>query len=247
MKTKNLILLAAFAMVWSTGSVSAQIIRITAYSQEGFVLGDFTKADLNSGTAGYVNYSSAGGLEAAYYTRSNIGLGLRWSGTYYGLDIETYEEDLTEMLGIAGDPYDITHTYAFWSFGSDFGVSYLANLSKRWQLEPYFYLGLRGLISPAGTVIYSQNSTTFQYLSKPRLYYGFSYSPGVKLLWNAFNHVGFYFSVEYHGASFLYDDERSMIYSYNSLEITDLEKNYHTQAVNLGLGLTFRFGKGMEQ
>ena len=247
MKTHHLSLLAGFAMLCIAGSLSAQVVRISTNSQEGFVLGDFAKTDLQSGTAGYVAYGSGGGIEINYFTKRNIGIGLRWSGTYYGLDMETFESDLKEMLDITNDAYDITHSYAYWSLGSDVGISYLLGLSEKWQLEPYFYLGLRGLVSPAGMVIYSQNSTTFQYLSKPRLYYGFSYSPGVKIHWNPFNHVGFHLSVEYHGASFLYDDERSILYSFNSLEITDRDKNYHMQALNLGLGLTFWFGKGLDQ
>ncbi len=45
----------------------------------------------------------------------------------------------------------MTHTYAFWSFASDVRISYLPGIAKKWQLEPYFYLGLRSLISPVGS------------------------------------------------------------------------------------------------
>ncbi len=69
-------------------------------SQEGFVMGEFGRKNLNSGTAGYVDYGSSGGLEVTYITPRNIGLGLRWSGTYYGMDMETYES------GFSGDAWD---------------------------------------------------------------------------------------------------------------------------------------------
>jgi len=47
--------------------------------------------------------------------------------------------------------------------------------------------------------------------------------------------------------SFLKDDERSMVYSYNTLDITDTEKSYNIHSVNIGIGLSYRFGKGLAE
>ena len=246
MNKKLFNVLCTIVMLLVVNSMHAQILRISAFGQEGFVMGDIAKTGINSPSAGYVDYASTGGLEANYYLKNNLGFGLRWSGTNFMRDFETYESDLTEMLGISNDPYDISPSYVYWAFGSDFGISYLIDISGKLQLEPYFYLGFKGLLSPMSSVIYSRENTTFQYKSKSHLFFGFSYSPGVKFHWNAFKHAGFFASLEYDGKSYLSDDERSMIYSYNSLEITDTEKNYNIHSLNIGLGLSFRFGKGLE-
>lgn len=247
MKMKHLNVLCTIVMLFIVSSISAQIVKISAFGQEGFVMGDMTNKEINSGTAGYVDYASSAGLELNYYLKNNLGFGLRWSGTSYGRDFESYESDLTEMLGITNDQYDITQTYAYWTVGSDLGISYMLDISEKWQLEPYFYLGFNVLSSPLSSVIYSENNTTFKYQSKTQVYVGFCYSPGLKFHWNPFKHTGFYLSLEYDGNSFYEDNERSMIYSYNTLDITDTEKTYKIQSLNIGVGLAFRFGKGVEQ
>jgi hypothetical protein len=243
---KCLKVFVAIILTGITLSASAQVVKISAYGQEGIVFGDMAKKEINSPSAGYVEYASAGGLEANFYLKNNLGFGIRWSGTYYERDFETYESDLTGLLEIDGDPYDLSQIYAFWDLGSDLGISYLLDLSEKWQLEPYFYFGFRLLSSPASSVIYTQNATTFHYRAKPQLYVGVSYSPGLKINWNAFQHLGFFASLEYDGNAFLEEDERSMIYSFDSLDITDMEKQYSIHSVYLGLGLSFRFGKGLD-
>lgn len=244
---KYLHVLFTIVMIFIVSSISAQIVKISAFGQEGFVMGDMTNKEINSGTAGYVEFASSAGLEAAYYLKNNIGFGLRWSGTNYGRDYESYESDLTEMLGITSDQYDITQSYAYWSVGTDLGISYMLDLSEKWQLEPYFYLGFNVLTSPMSSVLFSENNTTYQYRSKSQVYFGFCYSPGLKFNWNPFTRAGFYFSLEYNGNSYLEEDERSMIYSYNTLDITDTEKTYKIQSLNIGLGFAVRLGKGTEQ
>lgn len=246
MKKKSITILSTVIMLFITNSVSAQLFKISVFGQNGFMMGDITKKEFSSSTAGYVDYGFVGGIEINYYFNNKIGLGFRWTGSDYERDIDSYESDLKELLGIINEPYDFTQTYSFWTFGSDFGISYQFSLSDKLQLEPYIYLGYKALISPAGEVIYYQNNTTYQYKNKSTSCLGFSYMPGVKLNWNVWKHFGFYFSAEYNGSSFMEEDERSMIYSYNALEITDTPKNYKINSVNIGLGLTFRFGKGLQ-
>ena len=247
MKIRKLFLVCAIAMVFIVNSISAQVFRVSAFSQEGVIMGDITKKEINNKAAGYVDYGSSGGLEVNYFLKNNLGFGLRFAATNYGRDFETYESDLTEMLEITDDQYDMTQTYSFWSFGPDLGISYLIGLSKKLQLEPCFFFGFKGLISPYSNVIYSQDNITYQYRTKPKTYVGFSYSPGVKLNWNIVKHFGLFFSLEYEGNSFVSDDERSILYNYRTLEIIEREKTYTINSLNFGFGMAFRFGKGLDQ
>lgn len=244
---KHCFLFCTIALFFVVNPISAQVFKVSAFGQNGIMMGDITNNEINSATAGYVYYGSNGGIEANFYLKNNFGFGIRWLGAYYGRDVDSYETDLKQMLGISNNNYDITQTYDFVSFGSDIGISYLMNLSEKLQLEPYFYFGLNGLISPMTEVIYSLDNTTYQYKNKSMAYFGFSYSPGVKLNWNIWKHIGLNFSVEYDGNSFMEDKERSMIFSSNKLEITDTKKSYKINSVNIGMGLSFRFGKGLQQ
>lgn len=244
---KHLNLFFVIVILFASHAMNGQKVRISLVGQEGLVMGNMAKNEMDNPSAGYVDYASVGGLEINYYLSNNIGFGLRWSGTYYGRDTEAYESDLTDMLGIGSNPYDLSQFYGFWDLGSELGISYLLDFSTRWQLEPYFYLGFRMMMSPMSTVIYTRNTTTYQYKSKSQLYIGAAYAPGIKLHWNAMKQVGFCFSLEYEGKAFLEEEERSMVYSFNSLEITDRAKNYSIHSVYIGLGLSLRFGGGKEQ
>ena len=244
MKIVNLLWIVALLLVFN--NTRAQTFKISTFGQESILMGDISKKEINNAKAGYVDYGSTSGLELNYYLKNNFGFGLRWKGTFYGQDIDTYESDIKKMLGISGNNYDFAHTYGFWSFGSDFGISYLIGISEKLQLEPYFYFGATGLSSPKTEIIFMDENTTFQYVSKSQTYFGISYSPGVKLNWNITKLFGLYFSAEYLGKSFIEDKERSILYSYNTLEITDTEKSYSINSFNIGLGLAFRFGKQKE-
>lgn len=247
MKTKYLIVLISIVFISYSSTIQAQFMRISAFGQEGIVLGEITKKDMASNTAGYVDFSSSGGLEFNYFLKNNLGFGIRVSGNSYLIDTETYKEDLIKMLNITNNQYDITQTYAYWSMGSDIGISYLGNISKKWQIEPYFYFGFNFLTSPATVVVYSNNNTTYQYKEKVHLFAGVNYTPGVKVHWNALKHVGFYLSVEFDGNSYLKDEVRILNYSYNTFDIKGVDRKYNFNSINIGLGLAFRFGKGIDK
>ncbi|WP_167614296.1 outer membrane beta-barrel protein [Maribellus sediminis] len=247
MKKKRIIILSTVIMLFITNLVSAQLFKISAFGQNGIITGDFAKREINSKNAGYVDYGFVGGIELNYYFNNKIGLGLRWTSSEYERNTDTYQSDLLDMLGITNDHYDLTQSYSFWAFGSDIGISYQMNISEKLQLEPYIYLGYKGLISPGSEIIFSQDNTTFQYKTKSQAYLGFSYSPGLKLNWNVWKHFGFFFSAEYDASSFVEDDERSLLFSYDTFEITDTQKSYTINSVNIGVGLSFRFGKGLHQ
>ena len=246
MKMKKRIVLCLVAMLFIVDTTSAQLFKISAFGQNGIITWDFANKEISSNTAGYVDYGYVGGIELNYYFNNKVGLGLRWSGADYERDIDTYESDLTKMLGITNDLYDLTQSYSYLAFGFDVGISYQMNISEKVQLEPYIYLGYKALISPVSELIFLQDNTTFQYKTKSQAYLGFSYSPGLKLNWNAWKNFGFFFSAEYDGNSFMEDDERNLLYSYDTFEISDTQKSYTINSVNIGVGLSFRFGKGLQ-
>ena len=240
-------LLAVIAMLAFFTSVNAQVFEITTYGSEYFVFGDFTKKEMGNNGAGYVNSGTGGGLELNYYLKNNLGIGLKASGAFFDRDVDAYQSDIKDKLGINDDTYNITNSYGFWSFGSELGVSYLIDLSEKLQLEPYMYLGVKILVSPSSSVVYLQDGFTYTYETKKNLYPGFSYSPGVRLKWNVHKHVGLNVYAEYQGNSYMDYDERSINYSYNSLELEDVNKKYSINAIAMGLGLTFRLGKGLNE
>ncbi|HPE57046.1 MAG TPA: hypothetical protein P5514_07330 [Bacteroidales bacterium] len=247
MKIKHLFLLSTVVLLLIGSTVSAQVFRIGIYNQEGITMGDITKKEIKSSSAGYVDYNSNSGLEINYFLESNLGFGLRWSYDYLGRDVDTYEADLKKMLGVTDDQYDLTQNFAYWAVGTDLGISYQLDISQKVQLEPYFYFGFKALRSPLTSMVYSVNNTTYEFKTKPYLFFGYSYSPGVKLHWNFMKHFGLYASLEYDGNSFIKDDERTLLYSYNSLEISDMERSYKYNSVNFGFGLAFRFGKELNK
>ena len=245
MKAKTILPFVVLTLLFTTYRGAAQVFKISTSSQSALVFGDITKTGVNNPSAGYVEYGSGVGFAFNFYFKNRLGLGLRSTGTLYTRDVEQYETDLKAVLGITDDQYDLTPAPGFLSFGSDFGVSYLIDLSDKWQFEPYFYLGLNILGLPESSAIYAQNGTTYQFNTKAQPYVGLSYSPGAKFNWNFSRQFGLYFSLEYNGRTYVEDNERSLSYSANSFVIADVPRAYSINSVNLGFGLSFSFGKGL--
>lgn len=244
---KKALFLIAFALFVHNNTANAQLLRVSLFNQEGLAMGDMTKKEINSSSAGFVDINSSSGLEINYYPKNKFGVGLRWTGNFLGRDAESYETELKEFLSISDDQYDLTQSVGFWSFGTDLGILYQVDISEKWQFEPYLYFGFKMMKSPMSSIVYGQNNTTYQYQSKPNYFIGYSYSPGVKLHWNALKNIGLYISLEYNGNSFLKDEERTLLYSYNTFEISDIEKNYNYGSLNFGLGVAVRFGKALNE
>ena len=244
-KTSIKLLTMAFALL-IISSVNAQVFQVSANGYNSIVFGDLTKKELNNAGAGYVDFAYGGGVEFKYYI-NNLGLGLKWAYTDYGRDIESYQTDLKDKLGITDDQYNITQTYAFRSNSFSFGLSYVYKLSDKFQLEPYLYLGLENFVSPFEHAVYSKSNTTFTYRKDAKLYVGFCYAPGVKCQWNITKNIGLNIFAEYKGATLFEETEDSIIYSYNSFETTSVNKTYKPQSLNVGLGFAYSFGKGLNK
>lgn len=238
-------LLSAISVLFIAISANAQVFEISAYGSSSALFGDFTQQDLNMNGAGYSSDGIGMGVEFKYYTKKNLGFGLRSSSVFYSMDREEYEDDLLAMLAVNNENYDFSEAYGYASFGSELGISYLFNFSDKFQLEPYFYLGAQGLATPRAIVVYEQNNLVYTYETKLSLFGGFSYAPGLRFKWNIQEHFGLSAYAEYQGKSFFEDEVTQIKKSYNSLEIKEVDKTYMINGVTVGFGLTFRFGKGL--
>lgn len=246
MKTKQIITLMTALAISAFTSLHAQVFQVSVNDHTSLVVGDFAKNDMSNPKAGYVKSSNGGNLEFKLYIKK-FGIGLRGTVTNYQRDNETYKQDLKSQLGISASNNMFTMTRSFWSVGGDLGVSYVINVIKKFQIEPYFYFGYRTLSSPLDEVVYVQNSTTFTYRKNPTIFDGISYVPGVKFHWNVFQQVGLNLYAEYEGVSTLTQTEETVIYSNESFEAKNLDRTFNPQSINIGLGISFSFGKGLKE
>jgi hypothetical protein len=126
-------LLASFCGV---GTINAQEFRLSLYGQQAIVLGDFAKSDLSDPSAGYAQYGSVSSFEFQYYPNQKFGFGIRSSFGFYDRSRNTLESDLVDALGLEDDLYDLDGGEAFFTAGSDLGVSYQFKFSEMISLEP---------------------------------------------------------------------------------------------------------------
>ncbi len=228
-------------------ATNAQVFKISSIGQNNLLLGDFNKNDINNPDAGYAQYAVSAGVEFNYYTKTNLGFGVRWMSQSYQIDRSTFESDFIGNLGLTDETVDISQPLSYWSMGTDFGVSYLIDIDESWQVEPYFYFGFRRLVRRNIDAIYSDNGSTFQYQSRMPVFYGSNFIPGAKLHWNFSNHFGAFISAEFQGLFFFENEETVVASSSNSLDIATVKRSFDASSFNLGLGLAFRFGKGLNE
>ena len=244
MKTiARVLLLTVFTATLSLNSYS-QVWQFSTSGHITSVIGEFSDADMANPNAGYVDYADGGYLELKYY-KNKLGWGIRTSYTIYHRDNETYLNDLKSELGITGNGYYSTLSNNYWALGADFGVSYPLVLNDRFQFEPYFYLGFKGLLTPLDEVVYLDNSSTYTYRTNPLLFVGIAYIPGIKAQWNVTKHFGINIYAEYEGLNLISENEESVLYSSSTLDVTSRERTLKPKLVNIGLGFSFSFGKGL--
>jgi len=223
----------------------AQVFRFSLGGYGISTSGDLTKKEFKNSSAGYVNFATGGNFEFKYYTNSHLGLGVRWTYAEYERDKDAYQADLKNYLGIVDDQYYMRDSYPYIASNFHLGLSYLYDLSNKFQLEPYFYFGFTIFASPLEQATYAKDGFTHNYRKYATGFAGFSYSPGVKLQWNIAKHFGLHLFAEYEGASLGQEIEKSIIYSYNTFEKNKVNKKYRLQQVNIGLGLNVSIGKGL--
>lgn len=230
-------------MLITFNSIKAQIFQISANSYNSILSGDLSEKDMTKDGSGYVDFVYGFSLEAKYYIK-DFGLGVKWGASEYLRDVDSYNHDLKNLLGITDDQYSITQVDAFWSHNVSLGISYNLNLSDKIQLEPYFSIGVKTFLSPGEHAVYSKNNTTYTYRKDPAVYTGLSYTPGIKFKYNFTRNIGINVFAEYEGVSLNDGTEEIINYSYNSFDIRYVDKAYNPQLFNVGLGLAYSFGKG---
>ncbi len=225
--------------------LSAQEFKLELNGYSANVSGDFTKNSMEDEGAGYVSEAFGSNLEFKYYY-NHIGFGIRIDYVEYARDDDSYIRDLKNYLGIVDENYTMTENYFYSAYNLQFGLTYAYDLSRKFQLEPYFYFGLNVFISPIERAIYQKNGVTYTYRKDPVGYAGVGYVPGVKILWKITKHFGLNLAMEYEGMALSEETEEDIIYSYNSFNKHRVDKAYNPASFNIGLGLTFSFGKGLE-
>ena len=246
MKKITITLFITLFALFVSNSVDAQVFQVSVNPYNSVVFGDLTKKELHGTGAGYVDFAYGGGLEFKYYIK-NLGLGAKWGYTHYVKDMDSYQSDLAEELGIIDAQFIMTSMDSYNSYSFSLVVSYVLKVSDKFQFEPYFSSGIKSFVSPFDHIIYSQNSTTYTYRKDLQAYVGFCFSPGLKLQWNISKHIGLNLFMEYEGVGLFEETEESINYSYNSFEVNSTKKSYNPQSLNVGLGFAYSFGKGLNK
>jgi len=246
MELKARKILTTVLIVFVFNTLNAQVFQVVFNGYQSSVSSDLQKKEFNSKSAAYVDLAGGGSFELKYYFANNFGLGVKWSYSAYLKDSESYEADLKQELGIVDDNFDLKLPPVYGSYNSQFIFSYVFDVKEKFQIEPYMGLGFKTFTTPLERAIYSINSTTYNYRKDLKMFYGFSYTPGIKFQWNINKFIGLNLFVEYDGVSLEEGSEDHIITSYNSFEKASTLKEYNAATVNVGLGLAFSFGKGLK-
>jgi hypothetical protein len=153
---------------------------------------------------------------------------------------------LVDALALADDLYDLDGGEAFFTGGSDLGVSYQFNVSEMICLEPYFYLGFRAMRSPQTWLVYSDDGTTFNYRTKSEFFFATSFAPGARVHINVTPSFGLNLNFEYSTAPYSEETERTVITSDDTFIISDFNREYAVNSFNVGLGVWYRFGPSVQ-
>lgn len=243
---KSLKIFVVAILIIAANSTKAQEFKLSILGQQNLVSGDFGKSESNNAYAEYLDYGISDGLELNYYTKKNWGFGIRLIDQIYLRDRDKFESDFQNGLGLSNNEFDISQPASYFSIGTDIGISYLIEINKNWQVEPYFFFGGRSLARSNINAIYAVNGNTTQYQSKLPVFYGYNINPGAKIHWNN-TRFGLFLSLEYQNTKFNQDDETTITSSANLLEINTNKRSYDINSFNLGLGLTYRFGKNLNE
>jgi hypothetical protein len=245
---KSLLLLVLFASIFIGGTMQAQTVQIGLNWYNPFLLGDISNSDFTNKNSGYVTFATGTNIEFKYFTKGNFGFGLRTSYTSYAKDITAYREDLMSALGVSDSNLVMQSLYSYRYFGGLVGVSYVFIISIRFNIEPYMYIGFGAFTSPLEEVTYFKNNETYIQKKPLTAFATFNYTPGVNFQWNIVNgHLGIRLYAEYDGFSMEEWGEERLTYSATSFNKSSALKTYDIQAFNIGLGVSYRFGKSFKE
>ena len=233
-------------LIITISNVIAQSFQVGLNGYGAIVMGDITQTDLNNPSAGYVLYSEGGSLEFLYHTKKKFAFGFRPHYSSYTKDIHTYKDDLTQYLGVSDSNIMIQSLYTYSNMGVQLGIAYQFDVSEIFSIEPYFFLGGNIFTSPAEQVTYFKKGTTYIQKKPITAFVGFSYSPGVKFQWIILDgHLGLNAFLEYNAIVIEPYAEETITYSNNSFDKKYVQRDYSINAINIGIGVFYRFGKGV--
>ena len=245
---KFILVILVFFIISINSTTQAQTFQVGLNGYVSQVLGDIKETDLNNPSSGYVLYADGGNLEFLYHTKKNFAFGFRSFYTYYSKDFTTYKEDVMQQLGVSDSNMMIQSSYTYKNFGLQLGVAYQFDISEIFSIEPYFFMGGNFFTSPAEQITYYKRGRTFVKKKSVTGFFGFSYSPGLRFQWVIFNkRLGLNASLEYNGTSLETYVEETITYSSNTFKKEYIQRNYNINAINIGIGIFYRFGKGVEK
>ncbi|MGB0402657.1 MAG: hypothetical protein ACPGEG_01080 [Salibacteraceae bacterium] len=240
MKTIFYPILASLMSIFIYSNIQSQGLKISLGASNGIVLGDMAGTDLTKNTNAFVDYAFSSNLEIMY-TKKNLGFGVRGSFMSYLRNKNEYETAVGQSLNLTEGNYDLRYTNAFIAFSTLVGASYQIKLSEKWALEPYVFIGFKGLTSPYEKSIYNDGSTTFTSEKDPQFYLGLNYIPGLRLQWNFSKFFGVAVFGEFDGASFTDNAEETITYSSTTFNKSTRTMAYNPQSINVGINLNIRF------
>jgi len=228
-------------------ALNAQTFKIGVTGHSPILFGDITETNLENPSAGYVEYASGGNIEFMFYTKKNWGFGFKVNYSEYIKNIDAYKEDLLKDLNIADSNMIMQSLYTYRYIGFQIGTSYNFKIKGKFSIEPYIFFGLGVFSSPMEEITYFKNSQTYTRKKAITGFATFDYTPGVNFQWNFIDgHLALAIYIEYDGKILGEWAEETVTYSSNSFHKTSETKNYSISAINIGGGISYKFGKGLK-
>jgi len=227
-----------------TSIINAQTFQIGLKAYTPILFGDIIETDIENPSAGFVNYASGGSLDFKIYTKTDWGFGFKVNYSEYIRNIDAYKEGISKSLGISDSNMIMQSLYTYRYIGFQIGVSHNFKIKGKFNIEPYIFLGAGVFTSPIEEITYFKNNKTY---TRKKTITGFAtieYTPGINFQWNFIDeHLGLSLHIEYDGKILEEWSEETVTYSSDSFNKTYDTKDYSISAVNIGIGISYRFGK----
>ncbi len=229
-------------------AINAQTFQIGLNSYTPILFGDITETNLDNPSAGYVKNASGGGFDFMFYTKNNWGFGFKATYTEYQKNVEAYKEDLLQKLEITEDNMIIESLYMYHYFRFNLGLSHSFKVGGKFNIEPYLFFGAGVFTSPMEEATYFKNNKTYTRKKSVTGFAAVNYLPGIKFQWNFIDqHLGLSLYAEYDGIVLGEWSEETVTYTADSFNKTLSTKDYSINSINIGGGISYRFGKGLNK
>jgi len=225
---------------------NAQTFQIGINGYTPLLFGDITESSIDNPSAGYVESAYGGNFEFMFYTKSNWGFGVKVSYSEYLKNIDNYKTDLLKKLDINEDKIIMQSLFTYRHIGFQLGASHSFNVIGKFNIEPYIFFGAGVFTSPIEEITYFKNGKTYTQKKSITGFATINYTPGLKFQWNLIDkHLGLSLYVEYDGISMQEWSEETVTYTSDSFEKASTTTKYSINSINIGGGVSYRFGKGL--